>query len=390
LTRFIGSRKSISKPPTPVVFVSIIGSNGNEGDLIGFTVLTTGISTATQLTWTINNVTTSSADFVATSGTFYVSAGGTATFYIGLVSDNTTEGSESYTVTVSGGGASSLTSSAYTISDTSVSASATGSQQAYTTPGTYSWVCPTGVTSVSVVCVGAGGTAGAYGGSAGSLAYKNNIAVTAGVSYTVVVGATNTQNFVSPYSFPAGNSSFGSTTPVRADGGVGGYSGSSTSSPSIGSGYDGGGQGGAGCSDVNLNGYKSGAGGGAGGYTGNGGSASSASLNAGQNGSGGGGGAGSLGGTRLSGGGGGVGILGQGVSGIGGAATFGTTGYAGKGGSSGEDGGSPSVYFGGLYGGGSGAFGSGTPTTEGKNGAVRIIWATTGTRAFPSTNTLDL
>ena len=30
-------------------------------------------------------------------------------------------------------------------------------QQAYTTPGTYSWTCPSGVTSVSVVCVGGGG-----------------------------------------------------------------------------------------------------------------------------------------------------------------------------------------------------------------------------------------
>ena len=32
-------------------------------------------------------------------------------------------------------------------------------QQAYTTAGTYSWVCPAGVTSVSVVAVGGGGGA---------------------------------------------------------------------------------------------------------------------------------------------------------------------------------------------------------------------------------------
>jgi hypothetical protein len=33
-------------------------------------------------------------------------------------------------------------------------------QQAYTTSGSYSWVCPAGVTSVSVVAVGGGGEAG--------------------------------------------------------------------------------------------------------------------------------------------------------------------------------------------------------------------------------------
>lgn len=44
----------------------------------------------------------------------------------------------------------------------------------YTTPGTYTWVCPTGVTIAAVVCVGGGGsgggsiaTGGAYGGGGG-------------------------------------------------------------------------------------------------------------------------------------------------------------------------------------------------------------------------------
>ena len=60
----------------------------------------------------------------------------------------------------------------------------------YTTPGTYSWTCPKGVTSVSVVCVGGGGTgpylkqleenAYAQGGYGGALAYKNNIPVIPG------------------------------------------------------------------------------------------------------------------------------------------------------------------------------------------------------------------
>ena len=70
----------------------------------------------------------------------------------------------------------------------------------YDEPGTYSWTAPAGVTSVSVVCIGAGGagTRGTspsdenqlrQGGGAGGLGWKNNISVTPGQTYTVVVGA---------------------------------------------------------------------------------------------------------------------------------------------------------------------------------------------------------
>ena len=74
---------------------------------------------------------------------------------------------------------------------------ASAGQDAYTTSGTYSWVCPSGVSSVSVVCVGAGGGgkgrpntccgAGGGGGGGGGLSYANNVAVSSGTSYTVVV-----------------------------------------------------------------------------------------------------------------------------------------------------------------------------------------------------------
>jgi len=66
-------------------------------------------------------------------------------------------------------------------------------QDAYTTAGTYSWVAPAGVTSVSVVTVGAGGgvtgNCGTGGAGGGALAYANNITVIPGNSYAVVVGA---------------------------------------------------------------------------------------------------------------------------------------------------------------------------------------------------------
>lgn len=67
-------------------------------------------------------------------------------------------------------------------------------QQAFTSPGTYSWIAPAGVTQVCVLCVGGGGGgsssngSGGAGGGGGGLAWKNNIPVVPGQSYTVVVG----------------------------------------------------------------------------------------------------------------------------------------------------------------------------------------------------------
>jgi hypothetical protein len=232
-------------------------------------------------------------------------------------------------------------------------------QQAYTTAGTYSWVAPAGVTSVSVVAVGSGG--GAVGGALG---WKNNIPVVPGNSYTVVVGAsvTGTSN---------GNPSyFINSSTVQGGGGI--YAQSPTSSY-VG---DGGGLGGFG--------FNFQSGGGAGGYTGNGGDGGSGGSPS-QNGSGGGGGGGwgnffdPTTFNTYAGGGGGVGLLGQGANGIGGAT------HQGGGGGSGGTGGQ-----GAFSGGRGGAYGGGSGNSEGyKNsggGAVRIIWPG-NTRLFPSTNT---
>jgi len=241
-------------------------------------------------------------------------------------------------------------------------------QQAFTTPGTYTWVAPQNVTSVSVVCVGAGGgiSPGAFpggaGGGGGALAYANNIAVIPGTSYTVVVGARNN---IPGY---AGDSSFNSTS-VAAGGGQNGASGGGLGGSVI---YGTGGSGGRGAPD---NGSNPAAGGGAGGYAGTGGAGGAAGAN-GQAGTGGagGGGAGAGGGDKGAGGG-GVGILGQGSSGAGGV----YQGGGGGGGSGGTAG--TSIGEGGNYGGGSSQLSSG-------QGAVRIIWGYN--RAFPSTNTGDV
>jgi len=264
-------------------------------------------------------------------------------------------------------------------------------QQAYG-GGTYSWVAPAGVTSVSVVTVGQGGPGIVYScptahGGGGGLGYKNNISVTPGCSYTVVVNSTA--------------SYFVSTATVA------GYAGSS--STSAGGTYvgDGGGNGGAG----------PGGGGGAGGYSGAGGAGycgAYGNFGSGSSGSGGGGGGGGVGYGRpgfsaclrytSSGGGGGVGILGAGSSGAGGSGSGGNSGQygygnGGCGGSGGANGQSWSTNCGG-YGGNGGQYGGGggigrnnsgalSSSNGGGGGAVRIIWPGT-TRSFPTTNTGNL
>ena len=63
--------------------------------------------------------------------------------------------STSYTFTVRAQNA--IGYGAYSGSSNSITTSVAPSSQSYTTPGTYCWVAPAGVTSVSVVAVGGGG-----------------------------------------------------------------------------------------------------------------------------------------------------------------------------------------------------------------------------------------
>jgi len=275
-------------------------------------------------------------------------------------------------------------------------------QQAYTAAGTYSWVAPAGVTAVSVVAIGAGGTGwflcgNILSGSGGGLGYKNNISVTPGSSYPVVVGAR--AGF--PNGGAGGQSFFNSAGTVAGNGGAQGSGGGTF----VG---DGGGNGGNGRGVASNTGSSNAGvgGGGAGGYSGGGGTGGRANCggsDAGSSGCGGGAGGGSVptaGGMTQCfgpGAGGGVGIFGQGSSGAGGSFTQGQRG--GRGGSGGGNGSCQCACLGdaGLYGGG-GSFWRYSPTStnanRGAGGAVRIIWAGTGSgcvaRSFPSTNTGDL
>ena len=274
-------------------------------------------------------------------------------------------------------------------------------EQSFTTPGTYSWTAPDGVTSVCVVCVGGGGAgmstwggSSAPGGGGGGLGWKNNIAVVPGQSYTVVVGAGAAAVAVVGSGIAIATSNGGDSYFIDSStvAGLGGKSAAAQSTSYAGGTYvgDGGGNGGA----SGLGQGQGGGGGGAGGYAGNGGNGGKGeylgSQNTGGNGAGGAGGGGNGTGNSVqqwAGGGGGTGILGQGANGVGGGATY-VSPYASSG-----TGGSGATTLsgtanGGFPGGGGGGmmgyFNNGTGGSGG-NGAVRIIWGTG--RAFPSTFT---
>lgn len=268
-------------------------------------------------------------------------------------------------------------------------------QDLFDTPGTTSWLCPAGVTSVCVVCIGGGGGGMIYnqnsstnsfamnGGTGGGLGWKNNIAVVPGTSYTVVVGAGGLGGYYSTGSTNGGTSYFISDSLVAGQGGQAGRYNTSRSGGLYAG--DGGGEGG----DV-FNSSSSGAGpcggGGAGGYSGKGGTSNNFGIQS--NASGGAGQCGDASSNRTSGGGGGVGVYGEGSTGV-------TAGEGGSGGTNGtfSEGVGLSDLVGGLYGGGGGGsagtyWGNDITKLNGGKGAVRIIWGFG--RAFPSTLTGDL
>lgn len=275
-------------------------------------------------------------------------------------------------------------------------ASADWGSVSYTTPGTYSWTAPAGVTSVCVVCIG--------GGASG----------------------TNTTGNGTEY---GGNSYFINTTTVMGIGGPRNASGASVG-VTAGGGYVGDGGGVGGRVGSASNNWPIG-GGGAGGYTGTGGRGTDFNAPTATSGTGGAGGGGS-GITNNSGaGGGGTGLFGQGANGTASAtlgSTLGLGGGGGSGGTAGSNATTTSGGTGGLYGGGggsatgfwlgggggglgwknnipvvpgnsytvvvgggggTGANGAGSGTNRGNGGlggggAVRIIWGSN--RAFPATN----
>ena len=268
------------------------------------------------------------------------------------------------------------------------------SEQIFTIPWTYTWIAPPKVRRVSVVVIGGGSSprvqAGSIvGGGGGGLAWRNDIEVNPGQSYTVVVGSGGQASPTSTLLITGQNGSYSSFVAdisiTEAYGGtLGGVGGTYFGA--------GGGNGGSGSSG----------GGGGGGYSGNGGSGGGVQTNgsSGSGGSGGGGGGAwesiylsSQSQPGSSSAGGGTGVFGQSNDGSGGLGATGTTSLESATPGGGGSGGTNGETNEGLYGSGgrSGFIRSGSPTLylsggSGSNGVVRIIWPG-NTRAFPSINT---
>lgn len=437
----LGSLSSIDgEYSSQQVFVYASGSSVDEGATLTFTIQAQGIADGTTLYYTSNG-SVSSGDLTSGSLTGSVVLGGSSnTVVMSFSNDLTTEGTEYITLEVRTGSTSGPivgTSERVSIIDTSTAPYGSALFLPSNFPSgnnlvsTFFWTVPAGVTSVSIVCVGAGGSGiggGIYtvcsGGGGGALSYKNNVSVTPGETLYVRVGEPAQFGY---QSYNGGNSSVhkvtsnvfivgakggtnpwessdsnpngtANTTPALRMTGANGTSLATGSAPTSWS--DGGGQGGLGGSGVGYT-TAAGSGGGAGGYAGNGGNGGSGNNSSGSAGLGGGGGGGAAGrfSDHWGGGGGGVFPYGQTANGAGG------TWPAGQGG-----GGSvwdtstmthPSArsYTSmtnrntpnggrGFGGGGAGVmegYYATTPPLAGSGGVVRIVWPGL-TRQFPSTD----
>lgn len=421
------------------VFVYASGSTADEGTTLTFTIHTQGIADGTTLYYTSNgSVTSGDLSSGSLSGSVVV-GNSSNTVALAFSNDVSTEGTEYITLEIRTGSLSGpvvATSERVSIIDTSTAPYGSALFRPTNFPSGnnmvagYIWTVPAGVTSVSIVTVGAGASGiggGIYtvcsGGGGGALSYRNNVAVTPGESLYIRVGEPAQFGY---QSYIGGNSSVHKVTSnvfiVGARGGANpwessdgnpngtanttpayrmtGANGASLATGSTATSWsDGGGQGGLGGSGVGYT-TAAGSGGGAGGYTGNGGNGGSGTNSSGSAGSGGGGGGGAAGrfSDHWGGGGGGVSPYGQESNGAGG------TWPAGQGG-----GGqawqqsmsstsaqsytnmilrnSPNAGKG--YGGGGAGVMEGyyatTPPLAGCGGVVRIVWPGLS-RQFPSTD----
>ena len=226
----------------------------------------------------------------------------------------------------------------------------TGSQS-YVTAGTYSWVAPAGVTSVSVVAIG--------GGNGGSF---------------YVVGNANNNGAC----WQGGNSYFCSITLVAGKAGTAVNASSGSCSKDVGGAYvgDGGGNGGGGGTGGGISMNSAG---GAGGYSGNGGTVCNHTSSSGSGG-GGGGGSGVCGSnqTFMVSGGGGTGIHGLVSSGAGGTNNGASGATGGVGGSRGGTGGSVAGSSKGCGSGGGGYCYGGVSAPAGASGVSNNSYVTSG------------
>ena len=121
--------------------------------------------------------------------------------------------------------------------------------QTFTSTGT--WVCPVGVTSITVECWGGGGAGGGSvtvlapnagaGGGGGGYTKRTSVSVTPGNTYNVIVGQGGSGNVAFTVNGNnGGNSYFGTSTALAYGGNGGGGNGGSIGTGGIGSTWNGG------------------------------------------------------------------------------------------------------------------------------------------------------
>jgi len=243
-----------------------------EGDEVQFILyVPKGVEGATY-EYSITGITANDLFYGTLTGNFTLDSLQGAQVSITLARDSVVE-IETITMTVS----SLQLSVQVTITDTSP---ASVGEQIYDTAGTYQWVCPEGVTSVSAVAIGPGGngtqlsysntTARMTSSGGGGLGFRNNISVTPGQTYTVQVGSPGISD-----------SYFISSVTARGGYGRNGKYNFGTISASAGGTYTGEGGGNGGSSPATTSNGNISGGGGAGGWFTSGGNGGYSNLTAG-------------------------------------------------------------------------------------------------------------
>ena len=205
---------------TPTYSLSSSVASVNEGASFTVTLTTAGVNTGTVIPYTITGVSSADINNASLTGNFTVTgsySSGSATATFNVTADVTTEGTETFTLTLN-----SITPTktvSVTVNDTSTSLftatggtiATTGGYRIHTFTGnadfTVSYAPPNA--TVDILLIGGGGGGGGSGdrsgggGGAGGFVEQTGVAITAG-TYNIVVGLGGTAGFT-PTSGPTGN-----------------------------------------------------------------------------------------------------------------------------------------------------------------------------------------
>jgi len=227
-----GSNNIVQMTSGTITAITAIAQPSFSGITSAYTILPTGFKTDVT-------VASQGYDAITEKGIVLILGSGTPT--ISNIKINTGTGSANYTTTVTG-----LTPNktyyyrAYAINSAgvgyggSVLSMVTSATQTIT--ATQSWVCPTGVSTVTIEALGGGGSGGsatgtssrAGGGAGGAYCKSTGLAVTAGSSYTITVGAGGVATATT--GVDGGDTWFNTTGTILAKGGVKGATATGTTS----------------------------------------------------------------------------------------------------------------------------------------------------------------